>query len=79
MAGDEHAELDADHLGRADRGACLSFLARQLAIGQQHFHHCGLGEPNSLYSGECSAPLNLSSSFEDFVDAFQKLRIFPNA
>jgi len=54
----------------------LSVLARELAIGQQHIHHGGLGEPGSLYSGECSAPLNLSACFEDFVDAFQKLRIF---
>jgi len=56
------------------RGARLTVLARQLAIGQQHIHHCGLGEPDSLYGGECSTPLNLSTGLEEFIDAFQELR-----
>jgi len=46
----------------------LTVLARKLAIVDQHIDHSAPGEPFSLYGGECSAPLNLPSCFEDFVD-----------
>jgi hypothetical protein len=62
--------VSTDQLSGADRRARLTVLARKLAIGDQRIDHCALGEPRSLYGGKSSAPLNLPSCFEDFVDPF---------